>query len=162
VLILLDEVENVMQQTPTARRTAYTVLRELIDNVDDRFGMTRAAFYVSGTPDLFDGAKGITEYEALASRVLLPGGDGSNPVASVVDLSAFPLSQADFGEMARRITDLHAVGVAWRPGADVPARLDTLLREQWSRNPDLTVRLWVKAVVEALDGIRLETEEQEN
>jgi hypothetical protein len=44
----------------------------------------------------------------------------------------------------------------------VPARLDTLLREQWSRNPDLTVRLWVKAVVEALDGIRLETEEQEN
>jgi hypothetical protein len=156
ILILIDEVENVLQQTPSARRTAYTVLRELIDNVDDRFGMTRAAFYVSATPDLFDGAKGITEYEALASRVLLPDGDRANPVAPVVDLSAFPLSREDFSEIAARIIPIHAIAGGWTAGADIPLRLEKLLSEQQTSNPDLTVRLWVRAVIETLDRIRLE------
>jgi hypothetical protein len=152
MLILLDEVENVILQTQTARRTAYTILRELIDNVDDRHGMTRTAFYVSGTPDLFEGEKGIAEYEALASRVLLPGGQRANPAAPVIDLSAFPLTPEDLLEMARSIAGLHAIAHDWRLPADIDARLRPL--QEARGKGAMPVRPWVRAVVDALDEIR--------
>jgi hypothetical protein len=154
ILILLDEVENVLQQPPAARRTGYTILRELIDNVDDRHGMTRTIFYVSATPDLFDGEKGITENEALATRVLLRGGDGANPVAPVIDLTAFPLSKDDLLQLAERIASLHAIAGSWRPPLDIGRSLGALLSGELARNPDLTPRMWVRIVVESLDRMR--------
>jgi P-loop Domain of unknown function (DUF2791) len=151
-LILLDEVENVLQETPAARRTAYTVLREIIDNVDDRHGMTCTAFYVSGTPDLFDGEKGITEYEALAARVLLPS-DGShvNPAAAVVDLSLYPLSTADLIEIGNKIALIHGIARNWSPGANMETLLRDRLNHLLARNPDLNARMWVRTSVELLD-----------
>jgi hypothetical protein len=157
ILILLDEVENVLRQPPTARRTAYTSLRELIDNVDDRHGMTRAAFYISGTPDLFDGEKGIAENEALATRVLLRGGDGANPVPPVIDLTAFPLDQEDLLEVGRRIATLHAAAGKWTPSTSLDSSLRVALRDEALRNPDLTPRVWVKIVIETLDKLRTAT-----
>jgi hypothetical protein len=154
MLILLDEVENVLQQPPVARRTGYTILRELIDNVDDRHGMTRTIFYVSATPDLFESEKGITENEALATRVLLRGGDGSNPVAPVIDLAAFPLSKNDLLQLGQRITSLHAIAGSWTPPADIGRSLGPMLSEELARNPDLTPRMWVRIVVENLDRLR--------
>jgi hypothetical protein len=154
MLILLDEVENILQEPATARRTGYTILRELIDNVDDRHGMTRTAFYISGTPDLFDGERGITENEALATRVLLRGDDGANPVAPVIDLTAFPLSHEDLHEMACRIATLHTIAGAWTPAASLELSMRAALVEEVERNPDLTPRMWVRIVVERLDRIR--------
>ncbi len=153
ILILLDEVENVLQQTPAARRTAYTVLRELIDNVDDRHGMTRAAFYVSGTPDLFDGEKGLTEYEALAARVLLPSDlSHPNPAAAVVDLSLYPLTKQALAEIGDKILIIHAAAKSWSPDGEVRDRLQDRLNGLLSQNPDLNPRTWVRSVVEVLDG----------
>src|SRR5207302_1877287 len=109
-LILLDEVENALLQPPTARRAAYTILRELLDNVDDRHGMMSAAFFVSGTPDVFDSEKGITEYEALAGRVLLPPTSAwPNPAGSVLDLASMPLSHDELISLPMSIASLHAV-----------------------------------------------------
>jgi len=156
VLILLDEVENVLHQTPAARRTAYTVLRELIDNVDDRHGMTRTAFYVSGTPDLFDGEKGLTEYEALAARVLLPANsEYANPAAAVVDLSSYPLTHDALEQIGHKIMQLHAVARGWRPSGQVPITLDQRLTALLERNPDLNPRTWVRSAVEVLDSAYL-------
>jgi hypothetical protein len=154
VLILLDELENVLQQPPQARRTAYNTLRELIDNVDDRHGMSRTAFYISGTPDVFEGERGISENEALATRVLLRGGDGTNPVAPVIDLTAFPLTHDDLAEIGRRIAHLHAQTGPWKLPPDLERTLRTLLQQTASRNPDLTVRVWVRTVVDHLDRAR--------
>ena len=152
VLILLDEVENVLQQTPSARRTAYTVLRELIDNVDDRHGMTRTAFYVSGTPDLFDGEKGVTEYEALAARVLLPSDlSHPNPAAAVVDLSLYPLTKEAMGEIGENISRIHAIAKNWSPDSRVREALRDRLSGLVVRNPDLNPRTWVRSAVEVLD-----------
>jgi hypothetical protein len=155
ILIMLDEVENVLQQTPTARRAAYTVLRELVDNVDDRHGMTCTAFYISGTPDLFESSKGITEYEALASRVLMPLHDRSeqNPAGSVLDLSLLPLSRAELLEIAARISVLHGIAKARNPGAGSKKECEALLAEISRRNPDFTIRAWVRAVVQLLDRL---------
>jgi hypothetical protein len=151
ILILLDELENVLQQPPAARRSAYTILRELIDNVDDRHGMTRVAFYVSGTPDLFQSARGFAEYEALAERVLLPAASTANPAASVIDLSAFPLTRDDYLAMAAHMVGLHGIARNWRPGQAEVAGLRALLDETTRRNLDLNPRAWVRTVIDSLD-----------
>ena len=151
-MILLDEVENVLQAPPAARRASYTVLRELIDNVDDRHGMTSTCFYAAGTPDLFDSANGFAEYEALAGRVLLPGGAGSrNPRASLIDLSQFPLGRSEFEEMGRRIVELYSIAREREPSPDIHQKLASLLDERLARNPDTNARDWVRNVVDVLD-----------
>ncbi len=153
ILILLDEVENVLQETPAARRTAYTVLRELIDNVDDRHGMTRTAFYLSGTPDLFDSEKGVTEYEALAARILLPSDlSHPNPAAAIVDLSLHPLTPEALQEIGDKIAVLHGVAKSWSPDTSVHKLLSDRLDKLLSRNPDLDARMWVRSAVEVLDA----------
>jgi hypothetical protein len=151
-LLLVDEVENVLGQTQTNRRNAYTILRELIDNVNDRHGMTRTAFYIAATPDVFDSETGIAEHEALASRVLPPSpGLPPNPAGSVLDLGAFPFTAQDYRDIGDKIADLHDVAKD-RP-MDSSARsmlighLENLLR----RNPHLSVRQWVKSAVTFLD-----------
>lgn len=156
MLVLLDEVENVLQETPSARRTAYTVLRELIDNVDDRHGMTRTAFYISGTPDLFDGDRGVTEYEALAARILLPyERSRPNPAAAVLDLSLYPLSINALGEIGKNIAMLHGIAKNWSPDGRVQEQLKARLSDLVKQNPDLNPRTWVRSAVEVLDKYRI-------
>ncbi len=155
VLILVDELENVLPQPPASRRTAWTILRELIDNIDARHGMTHTAFYVAATPDVFDSEKGMTEYEALAERVLLPGTNwGANPMGSVIDLAAWPLQREDFVHIGGSITALHSVARNWHPGPEARDELAELLIAELQRDRDLTARSWVKAAVNRLDGLR--------
>jgi hypothetical protein len=151
IMIMLDEVENVLHAPERSRRESYTVLRELIDNVDDRHGMTNVCFYIAGTPDLFEGEKGLLEYEALAARALPPGGLGSNPRAPLIDLSLFPLGRSDFVEIAQGITRLYEIknGTSVPPGLEqkILSHLDDLR----ASNPDPQVRIWVKIVVDLCD-----------
>ena len=149
-LLLLDEVENVMHYTPGSRRIAYTILRELIDNVDERHGMAQTLVYLSGTPDLFEGEKGITEHEALASRVILTLSDPApNPAAAVVDLGTFPISRADLIEIAQHIGMLYrtATPSANLDGALDGDRLGALLPTGQFPSP----RIWVRQIVDLLD-----------
>ena len=155
ILILLDEVENVLHAPPSSRRTAYTILRELIDNLDGTHGMTRTGFYISGTPDIFESAKGITEYEALAERVLLPPIDGvHNPAGTIIDLSSFPLKTGDFLEMGIKIAHIHGIAKKWMPGIDIAEKIQKLSRDKIAQNPDLSVRSWVREVVVMLENLR--------
>jgi hypothetical protein len=154
LLILIDELENVLHQTRTARRTAYTIMRELIDNVDDRHGMKRTAFYVSATPDVFDSSQGITEYEALAERVLLPGAvSRRNPLANIIDLAAWPLTRDEFIELTRKLAEVHGVALQWNVTASSLTPLLQMLEEQMARNPDMTARTWTRTVVDELDAL---------
>lgn len=156
LLILLDEVENVLQGTPRERRQAYTVVRELIDNVDDRNGMTTTCFLAAGTPDLFEGPAGFAEYEALAQRVLLPPGTtGRNPRASLVDLSDYPLTSDDLVKIVRRIIAVFQIAFEEPlPQSAVSGVLDAL-HGALLANPDLNVRGCVRLAVNHLDQQRL-------
>lgn len=150
-LILLDEVENVLGETPARRKAAYTVLRELIDNVDERHGMAGTLLWVSGTPDLFDDPKGIAEYEALASRVILETADRTpNPAAVVLDLSAFPVTRTEYLDIGRRVARLHALSYDVKRSNDdeMDGRLYALLGD--ARHLP-TLRTWVRLVVDLLD-----------
>jgi hypothetical protein len=155
VLLLIDELENVLHQNAVARRAAWTILRELIDNVDDRHGMSRTAFYIAATPDVFESEKGMNEYAALADRVLLPSTRAApNPLAPIIDLAAWPLRPEDLEHAARSITALHGVAMSWQPGSDGFMRLHELLHDSLRSSPELTVRGWVKIVIERLDAAR--------
>jgi hypothetical protein len=155
LVIMLDEVENVLHASSTARRGAYTTLRELVDNVDDVHGMTRTAFYVSGTPDLFASEKGITEYDALAQRVLLVGRAARpNPNGVVVELAQFPLQADDFIAMAERITGVYVIATEWKPAENVRERLEEAFQELTQGGSMPTARRWVRRVVEELDSLR--------
>jgi hypothetical protein len=153
LLIALDEVENVLLSTPKARREAYITLRELIDNVDYRHGVTTTCFIAAGTPDLFEGGKGFSEYEALATRVLLPSTVGPpNPRSSVVDLSRFPLTRDDFQEMSEKILAIFEIAKNIVVPTSTGDRLEDLLDAELKRNPDTTARSWVRTVVEFLSN----------
>jgi hypothetical protein len=114
--------------------------------------MVNTAFYVSATPDVFDSERGLTEYEALAERVILPGGRTANPIAPVIDLSVWRLSREDFHEMALKIAALHGVAKGVKTGAKVLAGLGPILDGQLDRNPDLTARTWVRIIIDELDA----------
>jgi hypothetical protein len=114
--------------------------------------MVNTAFYVSATPDVFDSERGLTEYEALAERVILPGGRTANPIASVIDLSIWPLSRDDLLEMALKIAALHGIAKGIKTDAKVLAAVGPMLDEQLDRNPDLTARTWVRIIIDELDA----------
>ncbi len=149
-LILIDEVENVLQLSVSQRRMAYTLLRELIDNIDERHGMAQTLLFLSGTPDLFEGEKGIAEHEALAGRVLLPSSNSPpNPAAPVVDLTAFPITAADFLTIGMNIASLYYVAGGAPKHVSKPTQdaLTALL----PLNPLPSPRAWVRTVVDLLD-----------
>jgi hypothetical protein len=147
-LVLFDEVENVLHLAPATRRAAYTIVRELVDNVDAINGMTQTLLYFSGTPDLFDSAKGIGEYEALASRVLLPRRDMlPNPSASVVDLADFPITPENMRQMAERIGHVYEIAYSGVDSREISTDVSGLLDRHQLQSP----RLWVRSVVEHLD-----------
>ena len=154
-LLLVDEVENVLGQARTNRRNAYTILRELIDNVDDRHGMMRTAFYIAATPDFFDGETGVVEHEALASRVLPPSqGLPPNPAGSIIDLGMFPFTRDDFCAIGEKIADLYSIAKDQQPVEHIRLRLPEQLDDLLRQNPHLSVRQWVKSVVGTLDQSR--------
>lgn len=148
ILILIDELENILQEAPAARKTGYIILRELIDNLDARHGMTNSAMYLSATPDVFDAAKGIVEHPPLADRVLLPANKLNNPTPTVIDLDTYPLSSTDLLEMGSRIVKVFEIAREWKAPAQVHTELKDLLN---ARDPDLPVRMWVRDVVGLLD-----------
>ena len=151
-LILLDEVENVLLQTPAARRASYTILRELIDNVDDQHGMRSTMFYASGTPDLFDAQTGMLEYEALAARVLPPSPNATpNPAAVVLDLARYPIKRNDLLIVGNHIARVYELARNLKLPCDVGARIESLADRLSSDADQVSPRLWVRSVVDELD-----------
>jgi hypothetical protein len=150
LLVLFDEVENVLQLTPSSRRAAYTIVRELIDNADSVNGMTRTLLYFSGTPDLFDAETGVKEYEALASRILAARNGGPpNPAAAVLELEDFPFTREDLVKVAGKIAQVYATAYPNRN----PLNAKQLTDGRFEKPPYPTARTWVKFIVDELDRV---------
>jgi hypothetical protein len=110
-VVLLDELERIMEDTPARRRKAYGILRELIDNVDGIGGMRRACLYCAAPPSQFESQKGFIEYEALASRIAdLPSGGGPPDYAgTVIDLDKTPLGPNEVLDLLKKLRSIHAI-----------------------------------------------------
>ena len=68
----LSEGDRLAKRTPRQREKAYTVLRELVDNLDSGRGAISARFVVSGGSGLFEGPDSIQSLEPLLGRLQVP------------------------------------------------------------------------------------------
>src|SRR5438270_855687 len=120
---IFDELEQVMEETPARRRKAYTILRELIDNVDGENGMKSTCLYAAAPPGQFESQKGFIEVEALASRIQTPivlGSGITDYMGTIINLDSAPLSEDERTELAKRLRAIHSIARSWDAPKVVP------------------------------------------
>lgn len=144
-LIVIDELERIMEESADRRRKSYTILRELIDNVDGENGMRNTCLYAAAPPGQFESQKGFIEVEALASRVQAPvitQPDLTDYTSTIVDLDGAPLTQGELNELAGRIRDIHSVARGWEAKNVLPdAEVRGLVKEIARAKPYSNVRV---------------------
>ncbi len=114
LVILVDEVESVLNQTRPRRRESYQTLRLLVD----RESMpTSTLIAASTTPPMYtDLQRGMSTYPALWSRVRTESHSGFvNYNSTFIDLTRTPLNESDYVEIARAIRAIHARARNWEP-----------------------------------------------
>jgi hypothetical protein len=136
LLIIIDELERIMEEPRLRRRKSYTILRELIDNVDGENGMRSSCLYAVAPPGQFESANGFIEVDALASRIQAPilAKGQIDIMGAIVDLDAAPLSIAHQVELAKNIRALHSRAREWHAEQSLDdARLISLVNDINSR-----------------------------
>jgi len=95
--LLLFRNGEMLLRLPAARReTAYTVLRELIDNADGGRGLVATRIALVGSTALFEGTRSLASLRPLASRVavLARSSPVPPPHRPLIDLTVPPLFDA--------------------------------------------------------------------
>jgi hypothetical protein len=78
-LLVLRDGDLLLHLPPARRESAYTVLRELVDNADGGRGMFAARIMLLGSTALFEGAHSLASLRPLAMRAALVPGPPSPP-----------------------------------------------------------------------------------
>jgi hypothetical protein len=106
-LLVFRDADALLHMPPARRESAYTVLRELVDNADGGRGMLATRIVVLGSTALFEGPRSLASLRPLATRAgLLPGAPSPPPPhRPMIDLT---------------VPDAFAGGVAPRPQASEP------------------------------------------
>ena len=114
LIILVDEVESVLNQTKPRRRESYQTLRLLLDRENMP---VRTLIAASTTPPMYtDSEKGMSSYPALWSRVRPESQTNFvNYNATLIDLTRTPLAESDYVEIARCICSIHSRARNWQP-----------------------------------------------
>jgi hypothetical protein len=114
-LVIIDELERIMEEPKNRRRKSYTILRELIDNVDGENGMKSSCLYAAAPPGQFESTLGFIEVDALASRIQAPilVKGLTDYTAAIIDLDTAPLSTEQQLQLARKIRALHGRARDW-------------------------------------------------
>lgn len=145
MLIVIDELERIMGQSRLARRKAYTILRELIDNVDGENGMKVTCFYMAAPPGQFESQKGFIEVEALASRIQEPIVFKDRIVdytGTMIDLDNSPLSEDEQIQLALRLCSIHSAAREWDSTQIITqSEVTRLVKEINSKRPYSGIRV---------------------
>ena len=157
MLIVMDELESIMEESKGRRRKAYTILRELMDNVDGENGMRNTCFYVAAPPGQFESQKGFIEVEPLASRiqapiVVAPGEIDST--ATVIDLDRSPLTLKEQVQLGKKLREIHGIARSWDAHHHfTDAILTDLVNEIEKKRPyaNLRIREFCIEIIGALD-----------
>jgi hypothetical protein len=156
LVVLVDEVESVLNQTAPRRRESYQTLRLLVDRENTPAHTLVAA---STTPPMYtDSQRGMSTYPALWSRVRPESQTNFvNYHATLIDLTRTPLSESNYMEIARCICAIH---VRARGHQSLHEVLETFLVEaaKVAASGRLTLtysptRVFVKLVTDTLELI---------
>lgn len=157
LVLVLDEVETIQRMRSDVREKALNALRQLIDLL---LGGDLPGLYlvVTGTPEFYDGYKGLKGLAPLAARVQTRFGDDprfDNLRAPQVRLA--PFNAARLTEVGRRIRDLYPTENAERIATRVDDRFLDLLVEQstaaFGGQVAIVPRLFLRELVDVLDRV---------
>lgn len=157
LVLLVDELERTLLQTPKARIKAYQNIRQLLDNAD-KSGALATYVLCAITPELLHNDKGFKEYDALIERigpVALPGGTQKyiDKRAIVIDLGLTPFDKPQLVELARKIRAIHADAMEWEASERVTDEvITTFVEELHPREVEISKpRLLVRAMTQILE-----------
>ncbi|MFO0610752.1 MAG: BREX system ATP-binding protein BrxD [Polyangiales bacterium] len=157
LVVVLDEVETVQRMAGPTREKALNALRQLVDMLADNH-LPGLYLVVTGTPDFFDGYKGVKSLPPLYQRVATrfeADARFDNPRAPQVRLPAF--DRARLCEAGRRVRDLFpAQDVARVRGAvddGFVAALVDQVTEGFGGHVEVCPRVFLRELVDVLDRV---------
>ena len=121
LVLFLDELELIRDQSVRVRDANYDVLRQFIDDADN---LRSFLLLCSVTPIMFDDdQKGFPSYPALRQRIGLMFGDFEGDYRAItikLDSPAAQLTDDDLWEMAKRLRKIHSIAMKWDAKKVVP------------------------------------------
>jgi hypothetical protein len=151
LVVILDELELIREQSRRVRDSAYESLRLLTDNP---YVVPSYVFLGAATREMFlPNMNGFDTYQPLYQRfglAFLPHGPGEpcNWRGTVIDLERTPLTEADLRAIAVRLRVIDAIAGAWDAAAAVPdAALDRLVQFVSKTSGDTSKPRWLIATL---------------
>jgi hypothetical protein len=115
LVLCIDEIEEIAKLSPKKRQDqSFQTLREFVDNSDGALGIRHLCTYFAATPEMFESEHYFRRYDALATRIE-PVGTEINWRSPVVDLDRTPLTASQYGQISRKVRDIHGVAYEWDP-----------------------------------------------
>ncbi len=153
IVVTFDEAEIMMQQRSDIRLKAYGNIRQLMDYAGSG-DLDHCGFIFAGTPEFYeDKEKGVPSYQALAQRIgegIKGSGELKGTHQSVIELSAF--NKADFVELCQKVYEIHSKTVEASLGLEYESLANMVMLECQSKmNQEITVRIFLKKLIEMLD-----------
>lgn len=157
LVLVLDEAETIQRMRSDVREKALNALRQLVDLL---LGGDLPGLYliVTGTPEFFDGYKGLKGLQPLADRVQTRFGDDprfDNLRAPQVRLRAFDASR--LAEVGRKVRDLYPAAHEDRVHERVDDRfIDALVQKTtaaFDGHVEIVPRLFLRELVDVMDRV---------
>jgi hypothetical protein len=159
LVVVLDEVETIQRMPGPTREKSFEALRQLVDLLYDG-GLPGLYLVVTGTPELFDGYKGLRGATALHQRIKTRFGDDvrhDNLRAPQVRLLPFDVDR--LREVGRRVRDLYPAEHRERVRDKVDERFVDALVAQVTQgfggDVGVTPRTFLRELVDVMDRVDL-------
>lgn len=157
LMVVFDEVETVQRLDGPSREKALNNLRQLIDACDGG-EFPYCYFLFTGTPDLFEGSKGIRSLKPLHDRIRVEEGVAfTNPRQPQILLPKF--DRAKLIRVAERVRDIYAI---WKPDLELARASDACIEALADRvtakfggRVDVVPRLFLREWLNVLDLIQM-------
>lgn len=153
-LVVLDEVETIVRQRSTERLKGLEILRQLIDAVSNN-AFKGLYLLITGTPEFYDGQKGVPELTPLHERIKVDFKDHGmdNLRQPQIRLGAFDVERLKL--VAEKIveiypSDRHAL-IVQKVNAEFLQGLISQFSQAFRGKIEVTPRLFLRELVDVLD-----------
>ncbi len=155
--IAVDELETTQTLARAQRERSYTTLRQIIDSLD-KGDLPHCYFLFTGTPALFEGARGIRSIPPLYDRIKVETTDGfRNPRQPQIVLSRFDVDKLE--KVADKVVDIYSQAYTAVDRERVSHRFIRAMIKRitgkFGGRVDIIPRIFLKEFVDLLDKCEL-------
>ena len=156
LVLVLDELETIQRVRTDSREKSLNALRTLIDAVADNH-YPGLYVLITGTPQFFDGPRGVRRLEPLAMRLHTEFDDSGYDNPRAVQLRLQPFTLARLVEVGRKVRALYPSEAPARIGArvsdEVLADLARGVAGHLGGRVGVAPRIYLKRLVDVLDRV---------